>query len=280
MGKLKKTNKSNTIGLRGIKAVNTSLCPLSEEDSNLTYCGYPIEQLARLSTYEEVSYLLINGELPSHNQLSDWTQKLIDNRYLPEMVENVLNKMPKNTNPMSVLRTAVSLLGNEEPEQKNNEKKSAVRLLGVLPTMLGYWYQNSRGKKVSLDLNEPSTSGYLLHLIKGTTPTAIEKDTLNCSLILYAEHELAASTFAVRVCASTLSDFYSCIVSGIATILGPLNGGANERAMALLDKFNSPPEARKVVLRMLEKKELIMGFGHAVYASADPRSSIIIGTPE
>ncbi len=275
MARLKEFKSDDTIGLRGIKAVNTTLCSLSVESMKLSYLGYPLEQLARYSTFEEVSYLLINGELPTGDQLSDWTQELIDDRLLPETIKTVLGRMRGSAAPMSVLRTAVSLLGNEEPEKKNEGKRAAARLLGVLPTILGYWYLSSQKKKIPIDSDEQTLAGYLLHMIRGTRPTVMERDMMNCSLVLYAEHELAASTFAARVCASTLSDFHSCIVCGIGTLAGPLHGGANEAALELISRFKSPEEARSGVLGMLEKKERIMGFGHAVYKESDPRTPII-----
>ncbi len=269
MAKIKEFQSESTIGLRGVKAVNTALCSLSIEGMKLSYLGYPLEQLAKKSTFEEVSYLLINGELPARNQLSGWTDELINNRPMPRLVKSFLEKMPK-VSPMAVLRTAVSMLGNEEPEQKNDGKKAAARLLGVLPTALGYW----QNKDVP-DSGEKALAGYLLHMLMGTPPEKIESDMMNCSLILYAEHEIAASTFAARVCASTLSDFHSCIVSGIGTLAGPLHGGANEAALELLSRFQDAEEARTGVLRMLQNKEIVMGFGHAVYKEIDPRSSII-----
>ncbi len=269
MAKIKEFKSDSTIGLRGVKAVNTALCSLSVEGMKLSYLGYPLEQLAGMSTFEEVSYLLINGKLPTRNQLSNWTEELIKNRPLLPFVKTLLEKMPKN-NPMAVLRTAVSLLGNEEPEQENDGKKASVRLLGVLPTVLGYW----QNKNVS-DSEENTMAGYLLHMLMGPPPAKIERDMMNCSLILYAEHELAASTFTARVCASTLSDFHSCIVSGIGTLAGPLHGGANEAALNLLSRFRNAEEARTGVKRMLKNKEIVMGFGHAVYKEIDPRSSII-----
>ncbi len=275
MAKLKEFKSDDTIGLRGIKAVNTALCSLSMESMKLCYLGYPLEQLARYSTFEEVSFLLINGELPTRDQLSSWIQQLINDRALPEEVKSFLGRLPGNINPMSVLRSAVSLLGNEEPEQKDNGKRAAVRLLGILPTMLGCWYLNSQKKKVPFDSDEKTLAGYLLHMVRGVRPTRMERDMMNCSLILYAEHELAASTFASRVCASTLSDFHSCIVCGIGTLAGPLHGGANEAALELISRFKSPEEARSGVLGMLENKERIMGFGHAVYKESDPRTPVI-----
>ncbi len=274
MPKIKEFKSDSTIGLRGVKAVNTALCSLSEETMKLSYLGYPLEQLARYSTFEEVSYLLINGELPTRDKLSNWNRELINNRPLPEKVKEALERLQVNTNPMYVLRTAISFLGGEEPEQKNDGKDAAVRLLGIMPTILGYWYLKSQKKEVHKSDDE-TFAGYLLHMLKGTRPTRIERDMMNCSLILYAEHELAASTFAVRICASTLSDFHSCILCGIGTLAGPLHGGANEASLELLSRFNSPEEAASGVVRMLENKELVMGYGHAVYKELDPRSSII-----
>ncbi len=259
-------------GLRSVMVGDTTMVPLSVEDAGLTYCGYHIDDLGSNSTFEETSYLIVNDELPNQAQLTEWTQKLINSRPLPKMVKLILDQIPQNTHPMDVLRTAVSVLGVEEPEQDDDHKTAGVRLLGILPTVIAYWYLKSRGKELRLDSDEKAIGGYFLDILKQKPPTDTERNMMNCSLIMYAEHELAASTFATRVCISTLSDFHSAICSGIGTLKGPLNGGANEAAMRLLSSFSDPSDAEKGIRRKLKQKELVMGFGHAYYATGDPRS--------
>lgn len=264
-------------GLRGIDVGTTAICPVGEEGIHLSYRGYLIEELAKNCTYEEVSYLLIHGDLPNKDQLTEWISQLNNNRFLPEPLQKVLNDLPKDTHPMALLRTAISTLGTIEPEEGLEGKSQALRILGVLPSIIGYW-EKKRGaydNEVPLESSEETVAGYLFHMIKGEVPTALEKRTLDTSLILYAEHEYAASTYAARVCASTLADYYSCITTAIGTLSGPLNGGANEAAIKLLLSFKNVDDAEAEVRRMFREKELIMGFGHAVYADHDPRSLVV-----
>lgn len=264
-------------GLRGIDVGTTAICPVGEKDVHLSYRGYLIEELARKCTYEEVSYLLIHGDLPKKDQLSKWMSQLNANRFLPESLQKILDNLPKNTHPMSVLRTAISTLGTIEPEEELEGKFQALRILAILPSIIGYWekIRGSYDKEVPFDSSEDTVAGYLLHMINGEAPSALEKQTMDTSLILYAEHEYAASTYAARVCASTLADYYSCITTAIGTLSGPLNGGANEVAIKLLLSFKDINTAEKNVRHMLRDKELVMGFGHAVYADHDPRSLIV-----
>lgn len=265
-------------GLRGINVGTTAICPVGEkEDVHLTYRGYLIEELAEKSTYEEVSFLLINGELPTKNQLDEWTLQLINSRSLPLPIQKMLDSLPVSAHPMYMLRTSISLLGNLEPEENFEGKLQAVRILGILPSIIGYWEKKrlKREKDVPFDSPEKTIAGYLLHMIYGDLPSDLNRKMMDLSLILYAEHELAASTYATRVCASTLSDYYSCFTAGLGTLAGPLNGGANEAAIKLILSFSDPADAEAVIRRKITNKELIMGFGHAVYADYDPRSLII-----
>ncbi|MFW9903946.1 MAG: citrate/2-methylcitrate synthase [Candidatus Thorarchaeota archaeon] len=264
-------------GLRGVNVGTTTICPVGEEEKHLSYRGYLVEELARNCTYEEVSYLLIFGDLPNRYQLSEWTSKLNENRFLPKKLYKILDVLPKNTHPMSVLRTAISTLGTIEPEEELEGKTQALRILGILPSIIGYW-EKKRGSydtEVAFDSSENTIAGYLLHMINGKAPSALDKHTMDTSLILYAEHEYAASTYAARVCASTLADYYSCITTAIGTLSGPLNGGANEAAIKLLLSLEDSDTAETKVRQMLQNKELVMGFGHAVYADHDPRSLIV-----
>ena len=264
-------------GLRGINIGTTAICPVGEKEIHLSYRGYAIEELARYSTFEEVSYLLINGDLPTREQLSDWISLVFKSRNLPESLRKILDTLPKESHTMSVLRTAISALGVLEPEVNRDSKKQAIRILGILPSIIGYW-EKKRGAydtEIPFDSTEDTIAGYLLHIINGDSPTELDKRTLDTSLILYAEHEYAASTYATRVCASTLADYFSCITTAIGTLSGPLNGGANEEAIKLLLSFKDVIEAEREIRHKLQEKALIMGFGHAVYADYDPRSLVI-----
>ncbi len=264
-------------GLRGVNVGTTSICPVGEEGVHLSYRGYLIEDLARNCSFEEVSYLLIHDDLPNKDQLSEWTSQLTENRYLPEPLRKILDTLSKDAHPMAVLRTAISALGTFEPEDKGTGKHHALRILGILPSIIGYWEKKfgSYDGKVPYDSPEQSIAGFFLHMIKGERPTELDKRTLDASLILYAEHEYAASTYASRVCASTLADYHSCVTTAIGTLSGPLNGGANEAAIHQLLSFKNSDDAENKVRHMLEEKDLVMGFGHAVYADQDPRSLVI-----
>ena len=264
------------VGLRGIKAGNTSICTVGKEGHGLHYRGYSIEDLAEKASFEEVAHLLIYGELPTEAQLGEWKEQLISGRELPKMVKDVLISLPSESHPMDVLRTGVSALGIAEPEGGiENGIRTAVRLLGALPTMLGVWYFGSRGKQIPSSEGLDGFGEYVISMLREETPSQLEREMMDSSLTLYAEHEFNASTFTSRVCASTLADFYSCITGAIGTLSGPLHGGANEQAMALISKFDSPEEAADGVRGMLARKELIMGFGHGVYTVRDPRNGII-----
>ncbi|MHA1995836.1 MAG: citrate/2-methylcitrate synthase [Candidatus Hodarchaeales archaeon] len=264
-------------GLRGVNVGTTAICPVGEKDLHLSYRGYAIEELARKSTFEEVSYLLINGDLPKKEDLTKWTNLIKKNRYLPSQLRKILDILPNEAHSMSVVRTAISALGVLEPERNMDSKSQAIRILGILPTIIGFW-EKRRGvyeTEIPYDSTEDTIAGYLLHMISGEPPTDLNRSTLDKSLILYAEHEYAASTYATRVSASTMSDYFSCITTAIGTLSGPLNGGANEEAIKLLLSFKNPEEAESVIRQKLQAKTLIMGFGHAVYADFDPRSVVI-----
>ena len=275
--KISKVDKKMA-GLRGLKVGNTAICTVGLEGKHLHYRGYSIEDLAEKSTFEEVSYLLLHGELPTRSQLNEWSEKLIAARELPEKMKKLLEGIPADTHPMAVMRTAVSYLGVLEPEKDLEGYNAATRLLGILPSIIGYWYRSSHKKPIPPDLDsEKSYAGYLLKWIRKNDeePSENERAMLNCALILYAEHEFNASTFTARVCASTLSDYHSCITGAIGTLRGPLHGGANEASMKLILSFKDPDEAEKTIKEMLAKKQKVMGFGHAVYKEKDPRSPII-----
>jgi 2-methylcitrate synthase len=263
------------VGLRGIKAGNTAICTVGREGRGLHYRGYAIEDLANNCSFEEVAYLLINGELPTTEQLNKWFIRIIENRILPEIVKKVLINFPATAHPMEVLRCGVSALGIAEPEREvASGKTTAVRLLGVLPAILGYWYFSSRGRQIP-PVDRDTFAKYVMRMVKDEPPTDLECQMMNVSLILYAEHEFNASTFTARVCASTLADFYSCITGAIGTLSGPLHGGANERTMELIGAIKNPKEAVQTVQKLLADRKKIMGFGHGVYKIRDPRNVII-----
>lgn len=266
-----------TGGLAGIVAGQTDICTVGKEGMGLTYRGYSIDDLATHATFEEVAYLLIYKKLPPRNDLDDYRKKLISLRGLPSPLKIVLDQLPANTHPMDVLRTGCSALGCIEPEGKDRDQIAiANRLLAAFPSILLYWHQfATTGKRIETKTDDANMAGHFLHLLHGKPSDEIHIRALDVSLILYAEHEFNASTFTARTTASTLADFYSAITSGIGALRGNLHGGANEAAMELIEKFQSPDEAERGLMEMLNKKALIMGFGHRVYKTSDPRSGVI-----
>ena len=269
--------KLSGAGLRGQSAGQTKLCTVGKSGSGLTYCGYDVSDLADNTTFEEVAYLLFNGELPNQAQLSDYKAELMTQRDLPPALKEVLKLIPANAHPMDVMRTGCSFLGNLEPEVDFGEQNRASnRLLAVFPAIMCFWYKYSHdGVEINCVTDEDSIGGHFLKLLTGNNPSDLHRKVMDVSLILYAEHEFNASTFTARVCASTLSDMYSCVTGAIGSLRGPLHGGANEAAMDMIQKFSSPADAKVKMAGMLERKEKIMGFGHAIYSDSDPRNVII-----
>lgn len=267
-----------SLGLAGIIAGETAICTVGKDGVGLTYRGYTIEELAEKSSFEEVAYLLIYGDLPNKERLNTFKKQLQEDQNLSEAMEKTLDLFPAIANPMDVLRSATSILGMFEPESKeHNAETIATRLMPFYISVLLYWYHKSHGTGIKINpiSNAGTIAEHFLQLLYGKKPGEEEVKILDASLILYAEHEFNASTFAARVCASTNSDFYSAIVAAIGTLKGPLHGGANEAAMKLLLAYQNPIEAEKGLLKRLAAKELIMGFGHRVYKHSDPRSVII-----
>ena len=265
-------------GLRGMVAGETALCTVGKEGTGLTYRGYDIEELAEKARFEEVAYLLLHGKLPTRAELDDYIRRIQSNRSLPQALKEVLERIPADAHPMDVMRSGASVLGNLETEAEDfsDQDEAADRLLAVLPSIILYWYRYSHdGVRIDPETDDASIGAHFLHLLHGKAPSELHARVMNVSLILYAEHEFNASTFTARVCASTLSDMHSCITGAIGSLRGPLHGGANEKAMALIEKFSSAEEATEGVKGMLERKEKIMGFGHAVYTKRDPRNAII-----
>ena len=264
-------------GLRGQIAGQTALCTVGKSNAGLTYRGYGIDTLAEHAKFEEVAYMLQYGKLPNRAQLSAYVTRLQGMRALPAALKSVLEQIPAGAHPMDVLRTGCSMLGNLETEQNFAEQdKHIERMVSVLPSILLYWYRYSHdGVRIDTVTDDDSVAGHFLHLLHGKKANALHAQVMNVSLILYAEHEFNASTFTARVCASTLSDMHSCVTAAIGTLRGPLHGGANEAAMELIEQFKTPDEAEQGLMGMLARKDKIMGFGHAIYSTHDPRNAII-----
>lgn len=262
-------------GLAGVVAGKTAISTVGDDEGALRYRGYDVADLAERGSFEEVAYLLLRGELPSRGALNEYVAKLRGLRGLPAGLRSLLESMPADTHPMDVLRTACSMLGQLEPETGFDAQRDAAdRLLAVLPSILLYWHRfHADGVRIETDGGEGGIAAHFLRLLHGRPPTSEHADMLDASLTLYAEHEFNASTFAARVIAATLSDLHSAIVGAIGALRGPLHGGANEAAMRLIERFATPEEAEVEVRAMLARKERVMGFGHRVYRTSDPRNA-------
>jgi 2-methylcitrate synthase len=264
-------------GLRGQIAGKTALSTVGKTGSGLTYRGYDVKDLAAHCEFEEVAHLILKGELPNEAELAAYKKRLKAMRNLPQALKEVLERIPASAHPMDVMRTGCSMLGNLETEESFAQQQDATdRLLAVFPGLINYWYNFShKGQRIEVETAADSIAEQFLWTLHGEKPTQLHTDVMNSSLILYAEHEFNASTFTARVCASTLSDMHSCITGAIGSLRGPLHGGANEAAMELIEKMNNPDDAETKLMGMLERKEKIMGFGHAIYAESDPRNAVI-----
>lgn len=271
---------SNTAGLAGVIAGRSALSTVGQEGCGLTYRGFAIEDLAEHATFEETAWLLLRGSLPNQRDLDGYRQRLRGLRCLPLPLLRVLEQLPATTHPMDVLRTGCSVLGCLEPEGDSSSDEARFdipdRLLATFPGMLMYWQHFHRtGKRLDSASDDETLAGHILHLLHDRPPSPLHLRILDVALTLYAEHEFNASTFTARVVTSTLSDFYSAITAAIGTLRGPLHGGANEAAFELINRFASPDDAERGVMELLARKEKVMGFGHRVYRTEDPRSTII-----
>jgi 2-methylcitrate synthase len=264
-------------GLRGQVAGETALCTVGKTGTGLTYRGYDISVLAENASFEEVAHLLLRGKLPNQAELDSYVIRIKDSRDLPRELKDVLERIPASAHPMDVMRTGCSMLGNLETETDFSQQDDVIdRLLAILPSIICYWYVFSHeGKRIETALGDDSIGAHFLHMLSGEAPSDLFSRVMNVSLILYAEHEFNASTFTARVCASTLSDMHSCVTGAIGSLRGPLHGGANEAAMDMIQRWSSANEAEQALMGMLERKEKIMGFGHAIYRESDPRNVII-----
>ncbi|MEM9414753.1 MAG: 2-methylcitrate synthase [Planctomycetota bacterium] len=267
-------------GMAGVIAGETAIATVGQEGHGLTYRGYPIFDLAEHATFEEVAWLLLRGELPTADELACFKQRLLAARSLPAPLRTVLEQLPLAAHPMDVLRTGVSALGCLEPEPDSptadDQQRIAERLIGALPSMLTYWYHFAHhGRQINTAVEDGSVAGHFMHLLHGKAPDDTAQRAIDVSLILYAEHEFNASTFTARITTSTLSDVYSTITGAIGTLRGPLHGGANEAAFALINPLHDADDAERYIMEALARKDKIMGFGHRVYRVSDPRSDVI-----
>ena len=278
ISQLPKPKKS--VALSGTPAGNTALCTVGRSGNDLHYRGYDIHDLATQSTFEEVAHLLVYGALPTQLQLDAYKTKLKRLRGLPVIVAEALELVPANAHPMDVLRTGCSVLGNVLPERDGHPvaeaRDIADQLMASFGSMLVYWWHFTRdGRRIEVETDDDSIAAHFLHLLHGQPPSALHADALDKSLILYAEHEFNASTFTARVIAGTGSDMHSCITGAIGALRGPKHGGANEAAMEIISRYATADEAEADIRARIERKEIVIGFGHPVYTIGDPRNPII-----
>jgi 2-methylcitrate synthase len=275
---LPKAKKS--VALSGTAAGNTALCTVGRTGNDLHYRGYDIKDLATGGTFEEIAHLLVHGALPTASQLAAYRTKLKRLRGLPALVQDALELVPANAHPMDVMRTGCSVLGTVLPEREGHPmseaKDIADRLMASFGSMLLYWWHFTRnGRRIDVETDDDSIAAHFLHLLHGEPPSESHARALDQSLILYAEHEFNASTFTARVIAGTGSDMYSCVTGAIGALRGPKHGGANEVAMDIIARYGSADEAEADIRARVERKEIVIGFGHPVYTIADPRNPII-----
>ena len=271
-----------SVALSGVTAGNTALCTVGRTGNDLHYRGYDILDMAEVCEFEEIAHLLVHGKLPTQSELKAYKTKLKALRGLPGSVKAALEQLPAASHPMDVMRTGVSALGCALPEKDDHNlpgaRDIADRLLASLGSMLLYWYHYSNsGRRIDVETDDDSIGGHFLHLLHGEKPSAAWVRAMHTSLNLYAEHEFNASTFTARVIAGTGSDMYSCIAGAIGALRGPKHGGANEVAFEIQKRYDSPGEAEADIRARVERKEVVIGFGHPVYTVSDPRNLVIKG---
>jgi len=269
-----------SVALSGVTAGNTALCTVGKTGNDLHYRGYDILDVADTCEFEEIAHLLVHGKLPTNAELQAYKLKLKALRGLPANVKAVLEWLPASSHPMDVMGTGVSALGCVLPEKEDHNtpgaRDIADRLMASFGSMLLYWYHYSHnGRRIEVETDDDSIGGHFLHLLHGEAPSDLWVKAMHTSLILYAEHEFNASTFASRVIAGTGSDMYSAITGGIGALRGPKHGGANEVAFEIQKRYDNPDEAEADIRRRVENKEVIIGFGHPVYTISDPRNKVI-----
>ncbi|MCF6193052.1 MAG: 2-methylcitrate synthase, partial [Kangiellaceae bacterium] len=264
---IKKTKKS--VDLSGVVAGNTGLCSVGLTGNDLAYCGYDILEFAETAEFEEIAHLLIHGRLPNQAELVNYKRKLRSMRGLPLVVKEVLEALPAAAHPMDVLRTGCSVLGTVLPEKDDqapaDAREISDRLLASFGSMLLYWYHFSHnGRTIDVETDDDSIGAHFLHMLHGEAPSKQWEKAMHTSLILYAEHELNASTFAGRVIAGTGADIYSAVSGAIGALRGPKHGGANEAALEIQKRYASPDDAEKDIKERMARKEIVIGFGHPV----------------
>jgi 2-methylcitrate synthase len=269
-----------SVALSGVPAGNTALCTVGRSGNDLHYRGYDILEIAEAAEYEEIAYLLIHGKLPGKAELAGYKQKLKSLRGLPASVRDVLEQLPAAAHPMDVMRTGVSALGCALPEKDDHSvagaRDIADRLIASLGSMLLYWYHYSHsGQRPFVETEDDSIGGQFLHVLHRRPPRESWVRAMHTSLILYAEHEFNASTFAARVIAGTGADMYSAVTGAIGALRGPKHGGANEVALEIQQRYDSPDAAEADIRARVANKEVIIGFGHPVYTISDPRNEVI-----
>jgi 2-methylcitrate synthase len=269
-----------SVALSGVTAGNTALCTVGRTGNDLHYRGYDILDVADQCEFEEIAYLLVHEKLPTAAELAVYKKKLKWLRGLPQPVKSALECVPKTAHPMDVLRTGVSVLGTVEPEAADHNhagaRDIADKLMACLGSMLLYWHHFANsGKRITVETDDDSIGGHFLHLLHGKKPSESWVKAMHVSLVLYAEHEFNASTFAGRVIAGTGSDIYSAICGAIGALRGPKHGGANEVAFEIQQRYANPDQAEADIRARVEKKEVVIGFGHPVYTVSDPRNKVI-----
>lgn len=269
-----------SVALSGVTAGNTALCTVGRTGNDLHYRGYDILDVATTCEFEEIAYLLVHGKLPNKAELVGYKKKLKALRGLPASLKVALEALPAASHPMDVMRTAVSVLGCTLPEKEDHNSPGARdiadRLIASLGSALLYWYHfSTNGKRIEVETDDDSVGGHFLHLLHGETPSESWVNAMHTSLILYAEHEFNASTFTGRVIAGTGSDMYSAITGAIGALRGPKHGGANEVAFEVQKRYDTPDAAEADIKARVDRKEVVIGFGHPVYTISDPRNKVI-----
>jgi 2-methylcitrate synthase len=269
-----------SVALSGVTAGNTAICTVGRSGNDLHYRGYDILDIAESCEFEEIAYLLIHEKLPNPAELAAYKKRMKGLRGLAPRLRAVLEELPASAHPMDVLRTGVSAIGCEAPEEPSHAaagaRDVADRLVASTGSMLCYWHHFSRsGRRIDVETDDDSAGGHFLHMLHGRPPSASWVRAMHTSLILYAEHEFNASTFTARVIAGTGSDMHSCITGAIGALRGPKHGGANEVALEIQQRYEGPDDAASDIRRRVAAKEVIIGFGHPVYTVADPRNVVI-----
>ena len=269
-----------SVALSGVTAGNTALCSVGKSGNDLHYRGFDIADLAAQCEFEEVAHLLIHDTLPTASQLAAYKKKLQGLRSLPAQVKAILEQIPATAHPMDVMRSGVSALGCVTPENEfhsiEGARDIADKIIACLPSMLLYWYHFANSaKRITVETDDDSIGGHFLHLLHGKPASELWVKSMHASLILYAEHEFNASTFAGRVIAGTGSDLFSAITGAIGALRGPKHGGANEVALEIQERYSNPDEAEADIRERVANKEVVIGFGHPVYTVSDPRNVII-----